>query len=458
MNKFWGSRFEGKSDELADAFSFSISYDHRLAEADCLAGIAHARMLGSSRVIAKEDAQRIVAGLNVLLKKIKEGKFDFDPHAEDIHTNIQTALKKEIGASADKLHAGRSRNDLIATDMKLYWLTARQEIQAHIEKLQRAIVKLAQEHIDTVIPAYTHLQAAQVVSLGHFLLAYVEMLERDKQRLDNAARLADVMPLGSAALSGTSLPVNRNAMAKELGFKHISANSIDAVSDRDFLLEGANALAIMAVHFSRMAEDLIIWASSEFNFIDIDWGLCTGSSIMPHKKNPDILELIRGKAAGLIANAQELLILMKGLPLTYNRDLQLDKPPFFASIDNTIVILQLLAKTFETLKVKSATLEKRIQDESFFTVDIMEYLIKKGVAYREAHDTVGRMVKDCLDKGKKISSLSREELKNYAEAFDIDVKKLLNPHTSVKIKKSFGGTSPSSVKYQLKKWSRELNA
>ncbi|HLF18483.1 MAG TPA: argininosuccinate lyase [Candidatus Omnitrophota bacterium] len=458
MTKLWGSRFEKKSDPLADQFSFSISYDYRLAKYDCLVGIAHAKMLAQHKIIPAKDAQDIVSGLKKILKQIEEGVFVIDQSAEDIHTQIQAVLKEEVGDAADKLHTARSRNDLVVTDMKLYCLESYEELCGLLTKLQKTLIAAAKNHTDTVIPAYTHLQAAQVVSLAHHLLAYVEMLDRDKSRLKDAIDRAHTMPLGSAALSGTSLPITRNEVAKELGFKDIAANSIDAVSDRDFIMEGLSALAIMAVHFSRIAEDLIIWSTNEFKFIDIDWSLCTGSSIMPHKKNPDILELIRGEAATIISNLNQLLVLVKGLPLTYNRDLQLDKPPLFESVEKIGVMLKLLDKTFATLKINQAVLEKRTQDESFFTVDIMEYLIKKGVSYREAHDIVGKMVKECLDRGVKISSLSKNELQKYSDQFELDVKKLLNPKTSVKIKKSFGSTSPSSVAYQLRKWDKELHA
>ncbi|HPN89072.1 MAG TPA: argininosuccinate lyase, partial [Candidatus Omnitrophota bacterium] len=266
------------------------------------------------------------------------------------------------------------------------------------------------------------------------------------------------MPLGSCALSGTSLPTNRKFVAQELNFSQTTHNSIDSVSDRDFIVETLSTIAMMGMHFSRIAEDFIIWSTSEFNFVNIDWSLCTGSSIMPHKKNPDILELIRGETAKLYSNLNQVLVLVKGLPLTYNRDLQLDKPPLFESIDTTKMILPLLTKLFETLKIKKEVLSQRIQNESFFTVDMMEYLIKKGVSYREAHDIIGKIVKECLDKGGKIADLDKQQLKNYSNKLDIDIKKLLNPQTSVTIKKSFGSTSPSSIKKQINHWEKILHA
>ncbi len=454
MSKFWGSRFDGKSDNLADKFSFSISYDYRLAKYDCLAGIAHTKMLGKCKIIPQTDATKIVMGLKKIHDQIEKGTFKFNPKAEDIHTNIQESLKKLIGNAADKLHTARSRNDLVVCDMKYYCFNEFYNIAELIFKLQYEIVKFADKHQDVIIPAYTHMQAAQVVLLSHHMLAYVEMLERDMLRIVDAISHGDEMPLGSCALSGTSLPIDRNMMNEETPFEDITQNSIDSVSDRDFIIEGLSAIAILGMHFSRMAEDMIIWNTSEFNFIDIDWSLCTGSSIMPHKKNPDMMELIRGETGKLYANLQEVLVLMKGLPLTYNRDLQLDKPPLFESVEKAKDMIELFTKLFKTLKVNKPVIEKRIQDESFFTVDIMEYLIKKGVSYREAHDTIGKMVKNCLDKGKKIADLSEKELKKFHSLFELDVKKLLNPQTSVKIKKSLGSTNPAMVKKQIAFWKK----
>lgn len=458
MGKFWGSRFEGGTDSLADKFSFSISYDYKLAKYDVLGSIAHARMLGDCQIIPKKDAQKLMSGLKKIGKQIEEGVFEVDPKAEDIHTNIQQVLKGLIGDAADKLHTARSRNDLIVLDMKLYCLDELTHIVNLVAQLQKAIVTFAEKHTDVIVPAYTHLQAAQVVLLSHHMLAYVEMLERDKGRLIGASKRTDAMPLGSCALSGTTLPTDRKAVAEELGFYEVTRNSIDSVSDRDFIVEALSGLAILGMHFSRMAEDFIIWATSEFNAVQIDWALCTGSSIMPHKKNPDICELIRGEAAGLYSNLQEVLVLLKGLPLTYNRDLQLDKPALFKSVEKVTDMVQLMTKLFTSLKVNKKVLASRVEDESFFSVDMMDYLIRKGVSYREAHDTVGTMIKECVDKGQKITDLTEAQLKGYSSQFELDVKKLLNAKTSVTMKNSFGSTSPKSVMRQLKYWKKKINA
>lgn len=456
MAKFWGSRFKKHTDKLADQFSFSLSYDYRLAAYDCLVGMAHAKMLGACKIIPQSDAKKIVNGLQNILNKVEKGTFDFDFSEEDVHSNIQTVLKKLIGSAADKLHTARSRNDLIVTDMKLYCAVEQFRLIDQLTDLQQALVGLAEKHVETIIPAYTHLQAAQLVTLAHHLLAYTEMIERDKMRLfDSVNRLND-LPLGSGALSGTTLKTNRSLVAKELGFTEVGRNSMDAVSDRDFIIEALSNLAIVGVHFSRICEDLIIWSTGEFNFVSIDWAFCTGSSIMPHKKNPDICELIRGESAKLISNLNQILVLLKGLPLTYNRDLQLDKPPLFESIETVKMTTPLLTKIFATLKVNSAVLNKKIQDEVFYCVDIMEYLIRKGVSYREAHDTVGLMVKNCLDQGHKLSALPINQWKKYHKKFNEDVKKLLNPETSVRMKQSFGSTNPTLVKKQIDQWKKAL--
>lgn len=456
MTKFWGSRFNGKTDQLADQFSFSIDYDCRLALYDCIGGIAHAKMLGKCRIIPKTDADKIVKGLKEIGKQLENGKFKIDPKEEDVHSNIQAALKKRIGTAADKLHTARSRNDLIVLDMKLYCLVELNIIIELITELQRAIVLFAQKNKRIIVPAYTHLQSAQVVLLSHHMLAYVEMLERDKSRLKNAIVRMDTNPLGSCALSGSTLPTDRKYVTELLGFLATSQNSMDAVSDRDFIIEAVSCLAMTGMHFSRIAEDMIIWATSEFNFINIDWSLCTGSSIMPHKKNPDILELIRGESATIYGNLNKLLVLLKGLPLTYNRDLQLDKPPLFESVEKIQIMLPLLTKFFQTLKINEANIKIKLLNESFFSVDIMEYLIKQGVSYREAHDAVGRLIKGSIDLGKNISELEEKQLKSYHPKLDNKVKKLLNAETSVNNKKSFGSTSPQSVENQLKFWKKNL--
>jgi len=458
MSKLWGARFTKKSDPLADLFTFSISYDHRLAKYDCIGSIAHAQMLGKQSIIPKPDAVKIVAGLKKILASIESGKFKYDPQAEDIHTDIQNRLKALIGKPADKLHTARSRNDQVVLDMKLYAKDEIDQLVSAVVGLQKALIRFAGKNLDVIIPAYTHLQAAQVVLLAHHMLAYVEMLERDRTRLIDCAKRTDFMPLGSCALSGTSLKTDRAYIAKLLGFSKVAANSMDVVSDRDFIVELISVCALISTHLSRMAEDMILWATKEFDLLDIDDSFCTGSSIMPHKKNPDVLELIRGSAGKVTGHLTEIHILLKGLPLTYNRDLQLDKPALFDTVDTAKNMLLVLVKIVDSLKIKKDSAVKRTQDESFFTVDVMDYLVKKGASYRDAHDILGRIVRDSLDQGKTISSMSTNELKQYSPDLEGDVKKLFNPAMSVKIKSSLGSTNPNLVQRQLSSWSKKLHA
>lgn len=456
MAKFWGSRFKSGTDKLADQFSFSIGYDYRLAKYDVIGGIAHAKMLGKCRIISAAESRKIVTGLTKILSRINAGTFKPDFSEEDIHSQVQSELKRLIGAAADKLHTARSRNDLVVLDVKLYCIDHIEQIVSTLTGMQKAIVQAAGRYKDVIIPAYTHLQAAQAVLLAHHWLAYVEMIERDKERLTDALKRISSMPLGSCALSGTTLKIDRKGVARELKFKTVTENSMDTVSDRDFIVEILAALATVGMHFSRIAEDLILWSSKEFNFASLDWSLCTGSSIMPHKKNPDVMELIRGETATLYANLQKVLVLMKGLPLTYNRDMQLDKPALFESVEKTLLMTQLFDKAFQTIKINKDSVRAALGQEVIYSVDLMEYLINKGVAYREAHDTVGRMVRECVDEGKAISGLTVAELKKYSSVFGSDVKNLFNPEMSVTIKKSYGSTNPNFVAVRLNFWQKKL--
>lgn len=454
--KLWGERFPKKTDPLVERFTSSISFDQRLAKYDILASIAHAKMLAKQKIISREDAELIVKGLNSILKDVKSRNFKFDPKAEDIHSNIQGELLKRVGRVGWKLHTARSRNDQIVLDIKMY---LKDEIESLVKKiclLQRAILKFAKTYSKVIIPGYTHLQTAQCVLLSHHLLAYIESLERDKERILDSEKRIDTMPLGSCALAGTGLPIKREYVKKELGFKNLTENSIDSVSDRDFIIEILADLSILSVHLSRMAEDLILWSTKEFNFVDIDFSFCTGSSIMPHKKNPDVLELIRGSVGKIHGDLSSLLILMKGLPFSYNRDLQLDKPPLFEAIDTIKNILEIFTQLFKNIKVNEEVIKSRLTDESLFSQDLVEYLIKKGLSYRKAHDIIGRMVKDCLDKGRKISSLAPKELKNYSDRLEPDMKNILKASASVNLKTSYGSTNPKLVNKQLNKWRKRL--
>ncbi len=456
MARLWGSRFQGELSEFSKKFTFSIDYDSKLALYDCLGSIAHAEMLGKQDIIPKKDAALLVKGLKAIIARIESGKFRFDPSSEDIHTDLQNQLKKIVGKSADRLHTARSRNDQVVTDVRLYCLNHIENMLARLDVLQISIIKFAEKNSDVIIPAYTHLQSAQVVLLAHHLLAYVEMLERDKGRLEDAARRTSLNTLGACALSGTTLPTDRAYVTKKLGFLETSANSMDSVSDRDFLMEILADISISGMHLFRICEDLIVWFTSEFSFISIDDAFCTGSSIMPHKKNPDVLELVRGSASKFPAHFVELAILMKGLPLTYNRDMQMDKPALFSSVETFEDMLAIMAELFGGITVNRDFLKARVNAEYFFSVDILDYLVRKGSTYREAHDTVGRMVKECLDKGRRIADLSLVELKGFSKLFELDVKRLLNAQASVKGKRSIGSTNPDMVRRQLAIWKKRL--
>jgi argininosuccinate lyase len=456
MTKLWGSRFTSKLNKLAQNFTFSIDYDHKLARYDCRGSIAHARMLGKQGIIPKKDAAKLVNGLKQLVKRIESGRYKFDPKSEDVHTDIQVKLKELIGAPADKLHTARSRNDQVALDVKLYCLDHISTIVAMIKDLQKSIVDFAGKNNGVIIPAYTHLQSAQLVLMSHHMLAYVEMLQRDKDRLKGCFVRTDSNPLGSCALSGSSLPIDRNFVTQQLGMLTTSQNSMDSVSDRDFIIELLSDISITGMHLSRMCEDLILWVTAEFDFIRIDDAFCTGSSIMPHKRNPDVLELVRGGTSKFPGRLCEVLILMKSLPLTYNRDMQMDKPALFDCVETIEHMLPLLTELFKGIKVNNKSIANAVDSQYFYSVDILEYLVKKGVSYRQAHDIVGSMAKNCLDKGIKISDLSLTQLQKYSKRFGLDVKKLLKPEVSVKIKRSAGSTNPTMVKKQITAWKKKL--
>ncbi len=455
-SKLWGSRFTGSLSKLSEKFTCSISYDSKLAIYDCIASMAHAQMLGEQGIIPKKDASALTGGLKALMKTIEDGKYVYDPASEDVHTDIQNKLRKLIGQPADKLHTARSRNDQVVTDVRLYCLDHLEKIVELIKGLQGSVVTFADKNQDVIIPAYTHLQSAQVVLLSHQMLAYVEMFERDKARFEDAYKRTSLNTLGACALAGTSLSTDREFVTKKLGFKATAANSMDAVSDRDFIIEIMADIAITGMHLTRVCEDLILWVTSEFNFVSLDDAFCTGSSIMPHKKNPDVLELLRGTASKFPGHLMELLVLMKGLPSAYNRDMQMDKPALFECMETMEDMLELMAQVFGGIKVRKEVLAEKIKSEYFFSVDILDYLVKKGVSYRDAHDTVGAMVKECLDHGRRISDLSVGQLKRYSMHFEDDMKNLLKPDVSVKIKKSIGSTNPDMVHAQINKWKKRL--
>ncbi|MEW6107654.1 MAG: argininosuccinate lyase [Nitrospirota bacterium] len=452
MKKPWAGRFKHSTSKTVESFTESVSFDRRLWEHDIKGSIAHAKMLGKQRIISQKDSDAIVKGLHEIAEDIKTGRFRYRKELEDIHMHIESALVKKIGPAGKKLHTARSRNDQVSLDMRLYLKKESKEIISAIGKLQKAFIRLAERHIKVIMPGYTHMQRAQPVLLPHHLLAYVEMFQRDKGRFEDSLERIDVLPLGSCAISGTSLPTDRAYLAKELGFKTVSSNSIDAVSDRDFAIEFISCASITMMHLSRLAEELILWSTVEFGFIEISDEFTTGSSIMPQKKNPDVAELIRGKAGRIYGNLMSILTMMKGLPLSYNRDMQEDKMPVFDTSDTIKSSLMIMIEMLPKIRFDSARMHSTAGEGYSTATDIAEYLVKKGVPFREAHETTGKIVLYCINKKLDLHSLELRTLKSFSSRISEDIFSVLDPAESVKARSSFGGTSPSEVMRQIKKY------
>ncbi len=457
----WGGRFSAGPAGLMQRFSESVSFDHRLAPFDIAGSKAHAAMLAKVGLISKKERDAIHRGLDAMLAKITAGKFKWDPKLEDVHMNIEQALTRRVPAAAT-LHTARSRNDQVATDMRLYFKAASADLAARVAAAQRAILGLAEAHAQVLIPGYTHLQRAQPVFLAHHLLAYVEMLERDVGRFAAVVRRANWCPLGSGAIAGTTLPIDREFTAKLLGFTDakgrpkVTDNSMDAVSDRDVHIEFAMACALTGTHLSRIAEDVILWASQEFRFVGLPDAFSTGSSLMPQKKNPDALELIRGKTARLHGNLHTLLTLVKGLPLTYNRDLQEDKPPVFDSHDQTALCLDVLAGTFAGLEVNRDACDAAVADPILLATDLADYLVRKGVAFREAHHAVGAVVRLAEEKALPLNLLSLEQVRSVHPAFAADWTQVFNLGAAMKLRTGTGMPGPGPLARELKRWRKML--
>lgn len=433
--KLWGGRFKKSQDPEFEEFSCSMYFDYRLAKYDVLGSIAHAKMLGKCGIIPKKDSAGIVRGLNSIMKEIDSGKFIYDFTAEDIHTNIQNALEKKVGKAAMKLHTARSRNDQVALDTRMYCRDKAQDMFNLAVGVQNALLAFARKNKDVIIPGLTHTQHAQPVLLADHAWAYIEMLERDKAKLHYAYHVADNLPLGACALAGTSLKIDRKYVARQLGFAAICDNTIDAVSDRDFVIEMLEAASSVSMHLSRLASDLIMWATPEFGFIEIDQQFCTGSSIMPQKVNPDFLELVRGMTGRIYGNLLSVLAMMKGLPLAYNRDMQWDKQPLFDSVEKISKVLSITGRMLKGIKVNKENIERALLDESLYATDLAEYLVSKGLDSREAHSAIGKLVASTLEKKERISGLTLFELRKFSTKFDRDVFKLMDPCTSVRSRK-----------------------
>jgi len=454
--KLWGGRFTKRTDPLVERYTSSIGVDYRLARYDVLGSIAHAKMLGNCRIIRPAEAARLVAGLTRILRAVDSGRWRPDPRAEDIHTQIQQWLTRLVGPVARTLHTARSRNDQVALDLRLYCREAVAGLSAAVRELQRSLVRFAAAHRGVVIPGYTHLQRAQPVLLAHHLLAHVEMLERDHERLQDARKRIDVLPLGAGALAGTSLPIDRREVAKHLGFPRIAANSIDAVSDRDFALELVSALAILGVHLSRLAEDGVLWTTEEFGILALDDAVATGSSLMPQKKNPDVFELVRGQAGIVIGELTALLTVLKGLPLSYNRDLQWDKRCVFGAVEASREALAVLALVFRHVRVRTARLPALLASDALCATDLAEHLVERGVAFADAHALIGKVVAHAERRGKRLRELSVEELRRFSSRFDRAALQTLDPVRSVTRKRSLGSTSPAEVARALARWQKQL--
>jgi argininosuccinate lyase len=449
-NKLWGGRFGGQTADAAEAFTASVDVDSRLYRHDIAGSIAHAKMLARQRIIPAQDARKIVRGLKAIRDEIERGVFQFSSADEDIHMNIERRLTEKIGAAGGKLHTARSRNDQVALDMRLFLREEIATINASLKALQHEIVLAAKKNVDVIMPGYTHLQRAQPVLFAHHLLAYFDMFERDRERFSSCLERVNVLPLGAGALAGTSFPIDRAYVAKLLDFPRLSTNSIDAVSDRDFVLEFASAAAILFVHLSRLAEELILWSSHEFGFVELPEAYCTGSSMMPQKKNPDVPELIRGKSGRVFGHLQALLTIMKGLPLAYNRDLQEDKIPLFDTADTVKASLEMVRELARGMKINKAKMRTAVQDGFMNATDLADYLVAKGVPFRRAHAVSGKIVQHCIDRGCRIEELSLTELKAFSPKIEKDVYRYLSAEAIVQRRRSHGGTARANVLRRLK--------
>ncbi len=450
-------RFHKAADKLVAEYTASIPFDWRLCPYDIAGSIAHARMLAKQGIISDKEAKLITEGLASIKEEIAQGKFEFKPELEDIHMNIEARLIGKVGEIGGKLHTARSRNDQVALDLRLFAKEAINDTLLSLKKCQQVLISLAEANKSVIMPGYTHLQRAQPVLLAHHLLAYFEMLQRDIERFSDCLKRTDVMPLGSGAVAGVSYQIDREFMAKELGFSQISQNSIDAVSDRDFIVEYEAAASICMMHLSRLAEEIILWSSAEFDFIELDDAYATGSSIMPQKKNPDVAELIRGKTGRVYGKLMALLVTMKALPLSYNRDMQEDKEGFFDSVDTLRASLEVLAGMLKTISFKSENTRRATEQGYILATDLADYLVRKGAAFRTAYDAVARLVKYAAEKGKSFGELNLAEYRKFSPLFEEDVH-AITVESSLAARDNIGGTAPEQVKQALARAKRMIKS
>ncbi len=448
-DKAWGGRFEQEPSALAAQFSQSVDVDKRLAPQDIRGSQAHARMLAACGIISEDDANAIVQGLDELRERIERGEMKWDSSREDVHMNLEAQLTERIGASGARLHTARSRNDQVATDMRMWTREACFATMAHIDGFLQVLCKRAFEHVDVLMPGYTHMQRAQPVRLAHHLLAWCEMLERDRGRLHDAAQRMNECPLGSGALAGTTFAIDRAATARELGFARPSQNSLDATADRDFLVEAVAALANCAVHLSRISEELVLWSTQEFGFVQMSDAFTTGSSMMPQKKNPDMAELVRGKTGRVVGSLVTLIVLLKGLPLAYNRDLQEDKQPVFDAFDTVDASLRVLAGAIDSAVFRREAMQRALREGFLDATEVADYLVTRGVPFRDAHHVAGRLVTRALRTQKVLAQLSLSELREENSAFDDDIFTVLDPETIVERRNIVGGPARAQVRSQI---------
>ena len=455
--KPWGGRFRQPTAETVEKFTSSIHYDRRLYLYDIEGSIAHATMLAGQHIISKKDALKIISALKAILADIRQGKITFSPADEDIHMAIEKELIGRIGEAGGKLHSARSRNDQIVLDVRLLIRAEMQSVVSLVNHLQRILIGLAKQEIETIMPGYTHMQKAQPVLLSHYLLAFVEMFERDRQRLHECAKRINVLPLGAAALAGTGLPINRAKTAEILKFQDVSANSMDTVADRDFIAEFIFDAALIMMHLSRFCEDLILWSSDEFGFIEISDAYTTGSSIMPQKKNPDVAELIRGKSARVYGDLFSMMTLMKGLPMTYNRDLQEDKEPLFDAVDTVKDCLSVFAEMIMHTKFKKEKMFLAAQKGFAAATEIAEYLVGKQVPFRRAHEITGNIVAYCLKNKKELNDLTLKEYRQFNDRINGDILEKIKPEKAVNARGHKGGTAAKAVLQRIKEFEKNFN-
>ena len=455
--KVWGGRFREETDALTNRFNSSIGFDHRLYEYDIKGSMAHCRMLAKQEIISNEDASQILETLGEIKRGLDRGEFSFDDNFEDIHSLVEKALVEKIGTVGEKLHTGRSRNDQVALDIRLFIRDTIGSVLELIKETQLALVTLSEKNLDLMMPGYTHLQRAQPVLLAHHLLAYYEMLKRDRARFKENLKRVNILPLGSAALGGSTFDLDREMVAKELDFDSITENSMDAVSDRDFVLEFLFNASLLMMHLSRLSEELVIWSSQEFDFVTISDAFCTGSSIMPQKKNPDLPELVRGKTGRVYGHLISLLTTMKGLPLTYNKDMQEDKEALFDAADTLKICLDVICRLLGEISFNGDRLKEATEKGFLVATDLADYLVQKGLTFRKAHEIVGKMVVFAIDNKKELNDLTVDEMKNFTSQIDEDVYEWLDPASSIKKRNIFGGTGPDMVKKSLHKAKKGLH-